>query len=126
MPPTLSSVQNDARSTALHWATLNQHLPIVQKLVKLPGGAGIDLIDIKNSAGISPLGEAERTGWDEGAKWLVEMMRLDTDEIKEEDGNEVVDGAQEVEVEIEDADGKVAKMTIGGGASQTSEDEKRS
>lgn len=84
------------------------------------------MIDIKNSAGISPLGEAERTGWDEGAKWLVEMMRLDTDEIKEEDGNEVVDGAQEVEVEIEDADGKVAKMTIGGGASQTSEDEKRS
>lgn len=116
MPPTLLSAQNDARSTALHWATLNQHLPIVQKLVNCPGGSGIDLIDIRNSAGISPLGEAERIGWDEGAKWLVEMMKLDTDQVKEVDENETIDSAQDVEIEIEDADGEVAKMTIGGGA----------
>lgn len=116
MPPTLLSAQNDARSTALHWATLNQHLPIVQKLVNSPGGSGIDLIDIRNSAGISPLGEAERIGWDEGAKWLVEMMKLDTDQVKEVDENETIESAQDVEIEIEDADGEVAKMTIGGGA----------
>lgn len=116
MPPTLLSAQNDARSTALHWATLNQHLPIVRKLVNCPGGSGIDLIDIRNSAGISPLGEAERIGWDEGAKWLVEMMKLDTDQVKEVDENETIDSAQDVEIEIEDADGEVAKMTIGGGA----------
>ena len=116
MHPTLLSAQNDARSTALHWATLNQHLPIIQKLVNFPVGSGADLIDIKNSAGISPLGEAERIGWDEGAKWLVEMMNLDIDAVKEEDGNELIDSAQDVEIEIEDADGGVAKMTIGDAA----------
>ena len=59
-------------------------------MVNFPVGAGTNLIDIKNSAGISSLGEAERIGWDEGAKWLVEMMKLDTDEVKEEDSNEVI------------------------------------
>jgi hypothetical protein len=34
------------------------------------------LIDIKNAAGHSPLGEAEVAGWDGGAKWMVEVMRL--------------------------------------------------
>jgi len=115
VPPTLLSVQNNAQSTALHWAAINQHLHIMQQLVELPGGPGIDLIDIKNEAGKSPLGEAEMAGWQEGAKWLVEVMKLDTDEVKEEDGDEVIDDSQDVEVEIEDADGQVAKMKISGG-----------
>jgi uncharacterized protein len=114
VPPVLLSAQNDAQSTALHWAAINQHLPIMQKLVQLPGGPGIDLIDIKNEAGRSPLGEAEMAGWQEGAKWLVEVMNLDTNEVREDDGDEVIDSAQEVEVEIEDADGQVAKMIISG------------
>ena len=111
----LLSVQNNAQSTVLHWAAINQHLHIMQKLVELPGGPGVDLIDIKNEAGRSPLGEAEMAGWQEGAKWLVGVMKLDTDEVKEEDGDEVIDDSQDVEVEIEDADGQVAKMTISGG-----------
>jgi len=114
VPPTLLSVQNHAQSTALHWAALNQHLPIMQKLVQHPGGPGIDLIDIKNSAGRSPMGEAEMAGWEEGSKWLVEMMRLDSDDLEESDRNKVIDGTQDVEVEIEDADGQVAKMSISG------------
>lgn len=122
VPPTLLSAQNHAQSTALHWAALNQYLPIVKKLVQHPAGPGIDLIDIKNSAGRSPLGEAEIAGWEEGSKWLVEMMRLDADDAKESDGDEAVDGMPDVEVEIEDADGQVAKMTISGGGEQ----EKRS
>jgi hypothetical protein len=89
-------------------------LHIMQKLVELPGGPGVDLIDIKNEAGRSPLGEAEMAGWQEGAKWLVGVMKLDTHEVKEE-GDEVIDDSQDVQVEIEDADGQVAKMTIGGG-----------
>ena len=97
MPPTLLSVQNHAQSTALHWAALNQHLPIMQKLVQHPGGPGIDLIDIKNSAGRSPMGEAEMAGWEEGSKWLLEMMRLDTDVLEESDRNEVIDGMQDVD-----------------------------
>ncbi|KAF7980143.1 hypothetical protein HWV62_39587 [Athelia sp. TMB] len=114
VPPTLISVQNSSQSTAMHWAALNQHLPIMQKLVALPGGPGIDLIDIKNSAGRSPLGEAEISGWQEGAQWLVQVMNIDTDEAKEEAGDEVIDGSQDVEVEIEDANGQIAKMKISG------------
>jgi len=115
VPPALLSAQNSAQSTPLHWAALNQHLLIVQKLVLFSGGPGIDLIDIKNSAGRSPLGEAEMAGWDEGSKWLVEMMKLDTDDVKEGDRDEVIDSTQDIEVEIEDADGQVAKMTISSG-----------
>lgn len=48
----------------------------MRRLVECPGGPGVDLIDIKNAAGRSPLGEAEAAGWDEGAKWMVEVMRL--------------------------------------------------
>lgn len=83
-----------------------------------PSGPGIDLIDIKNSAGHSPLAEAELSGWQEGAKWLVEKMNLEA--VAEETGTEEVEDSdtmnsnQEVEVEIEDADGQVAKMTISG------------
>lgn len=106
----------------MHWAALNQHLPIMQKLVELPGGPGIDLIDIKNSAGRSPLGEAEMAGWQEGAKWLVQVMNLDIDGAQEENGDEVVDGAQDVEVEIEDANGQIAKMKISGSTGQPVEE----
>ncbi|KAF9261119.1 ankyrin [Marasmius fiardii PR-910] len=119
----LLSTQNHAGSTALHWATLNSHLTTVQKLVSFPNGPGIDLIDIKNNAGHSPLAEAESSGWEEGAKWLVEVMNLD-ENVKEDDkdaeaadnaGAESRLGREDIEVEIQDADGQVAKMTISGG-----------
>lgn len=117
--------QNNSKSTPLHWAALNSHLPIVKKLVELPGGPGLDLIDIKNAAGLSPLGEAELAGWEEGANWFVKMMRLD--ETGKEDGSGDVNEDDEngsvpdIEVEIEDAEGKVAKMTISGNAPKTHE-----
>ncbi|KAJ7935406.1 hypothetical protein B0H13DRAFT_526256, partial [Mycena leptocephala] len=91
-------------------------------LVQFPGGPGIDLIDIKNAAGRSPLAEAELAGWDEGAQWLVQMMKLDGGDVKEgeaDDTNDPVDGddvslaAEGIEIEIEDADGQMAKMRIG-------------
>ncbi|KAF9463549.1 cytoplasmic protein [Collybia nuda] len=114
VPTSLLAAQNSAKSTPLHWAALNSHLPIMQRLVEFPGGPGIDLIDIKNTAGRSPLGEAELAGWEEGAKWLVQMMKLDADvqegDAEEEGGDKVHD----IEVEIEDAEGQVAKMTISG------------
>jgi hypothetical protein len=77
VPSSLLSAQNRAGSTALHWAALNAQLGAARALVGFPGGPGPDLIDIKNAAGRSPLGEAEAAGWDEGAKWMVEEMRLD-------------------------------------------------
>ncbi|KAJ7286850.1 ankyrin repeat-containing domain protein [Mycena rebaudengoi] len=123
IPPALLSARNSAQSTPLHWAALNAHLEVVQKLVQFPDGPGIDLIDIKNAAGRSPLGEAENAGWEEGAKWLVQMMKLDPggDAKEGEAGEEgVEDGehpddpdAQGIEIEIEDADGQMAKLRIG-------------
>jgi ankyrin repeat protein len=76
VPPSLLTTSNRAGSTPLHWAALNAQLAAARRLVEFPGGPGIDLIDIKNAAGRSPLAEAEAAGWDEGAKWMVEMMRL--------------------------------------------------
>jgi ankyrin repeat protein len=117
--PSILSAQNSAGSTALHWAALNQHLELAQKLVHFTGGPGIDLIDIKNLAGRSPLGEAEMIGWDEGARWLVQVMKLDESshhEVNDSEEDGLVDTTQDIEVEIQDADGEVAKMTISGGA----------
>ena len=76
MPSSLLSTSNRAGSTALHWAVLNAQLAAARRLVEFSGGPGVDLIDIKNAAGRSPLAEAEAAGWDEGAKWIVEVMRL--------------------------------------------------
>lgn len=109
--PALLSAQNDARSTALHWAALNSHLAVAQALVKLPNGPGLDLIDVKNEAGRTPLGEAENVGWEEGAKWFVEVMNLDESAKGEE--LQVAEDTEKIEVEIQDAEGQVAKMTIG-------------
>ncbi|KAJ6534009.1 ankyrin repeat-containing domain protein [Mycena vulgaris] len=116
IPPALLSAQNTAQSTALHWAAVNSHLDVVKKLVEFQGGPGIDLIDIKNAAGRSPLAEAELAGWDEGAQWLVQMMKLDSGGDAKEgeaDDDESALAAEGIEIEIEDADGQMAKVRIG-------------
>jgi uncharacterized protein len=96
VPSSLLSAQNRAGSTALHWAAVNSQLAAAHALVKFPGGPGIDLIDIKNAAGRTSLGEAEIAGWDEGAKWMVQVMRLDNSAGAENDtppsGEQVQDG----------------------------------
>lgn len=117
--PSILSAQNTAGSTALHWAVLNQHLTSAQKLVHFTGGPGVDLIDIKNIAGKSPLGEAEMIGWEEGATWLVQEMKLDEtgqNDVNDSEEDGPVDTTQDVEVEIQDADGEIARMTISSGA----------
>lgn len=88
-------------------------------------GTGPDLIDVKNAAGRTPLDEAELAGWQEGALWFVSVMNLEGSEAKAEEGEERVEeedvGAnadepiapgQDIEVEIQDADGQIAKMSI--------------
>ncbi len=116
------SAQNNSGSTALHWAALNSQLEVAQKLVEYPGGAKLDLIDIKNKAGLSPLGEAENAGWEEGAKWFVEVMNLEpagSEQIDDEATLDSEDGSRrDIQVEIEDADGKIAKMTISGNSAK--------
>lgn len=92
---------------------MNSHLPVVQRLVQFPNGPGKDLIDIKNASGRTPLGEAENVGWDEGAKWLVQVMNLDDGDKEEKQADEGVEvGPEDIEVEIQDAEGKVARMKI--------------
>ncbi|KAG1742514.1 hypothetical protein EDB19DRAFT_1894930 [Suillus lakei] len=101
--PSILSAQNSAGSTALHWAALNQHLEVAQKLVHFTGGS-----------------RAEMIGWDEGARWLVQEMKLDETshhDVNDSEEDGLVGTAQDVEVEIQDAAGEVAKMTISGGAS---------
>ncbi|KAJ7592194.1 ankyrin repeat-containing domain protein [Mycena floridula] len=119
IPSSLLSAQNSAQSTALHWAALNSHLSSIQKLIQFSGGPGVNLIDIKNAAGMSPLAEAEQAGFDEGAQWLVGVMNLDVEGTPSGDDEEelVMDPTQDIQVEIEDAEGQVAKMTISGSAS---------
>ena len=122
LPPTIISAQNHSGSTPLHWAALNSHLDIAQKLVQHPLGPGRDLIEMKNNAGRSPLGEAELAGWEEGAKWFVQVMNLNDEqepEGLEGEGDATLDTEsgidRDIEVEIQDADGQIAKMTITGG-----------
>ncbi|KAI0326064.1 cytoplasmic protein [Cubamyces sp. BRFM 1775] len=126
LPSSLLAARNNAGSTPLHWAALNSHLPVAQKLVQFPGGPGVDLIDIKNSAGRSPLGEAETAGWEEGAKWFVQVMNLDEGGGKEEEELQPAEGADNIEVEIQDAEGQVAKITLGQKPSGGAEDSKQS
>jgi uncharacterized protein len=66
------------------------------------------LIDIKNAVGRSPLGEAEAAGWDEGAKWMVEVMLLD-------DGNDARDAVEEDSMEMGEQDADV----VPGGVART-------
>ncbi|KAJ3534407.1 hypothetical protein NMY22_g6940 [Coprinellus aureogranulatus] len=107
---------NSAGSTPLHWAAVNQHLDIAKALVEFPGSPGANLIDIRNEAGHSPLAEAEYAGWDEGAKYFVSVMNLDTTKgaDNESEGDAVLEEGQGIEVQIEDSEGQIAKMTIGG------------
>jgi hypothetical protein len=121
VPPSLLESKNTtAESTPLHWAALNGHLAVVKKLVLFEGGPGVNLIDLKNKSGRSPLAEAEMAGWDEGAQWLVEKMNLDKEGAGEQgDAEDEQLKGVDITVEIEDADGKVAKMSIGGGSQES-------
>jgi uncharacterized protein len=116
VPSSLLSTSNRAGSTALHWAALNSQLAAARRLVEFPGGPGVDLIDIKNAAGRSPLGEAEAAGWDEGAKWMVEVMRLvdagGVGAVAEGEGNPA--DSQSEDQDQEDADVGATRISVEG------------
>ncbi|KAL5512464.1 hypothetical protein ACEPAG_3117 [Sanghuangporus baumii] len=85
LPISFLTSANDAGNTALHWACLNGHLECVKRLVtykpdpnRVEESAvlGPALVLVRNHAGQTPLSEAERAGWEEGARWLVSVMDL--------------------------------------------------
>ena len=125
IPPSSLSTQNSSGSTPLHWATLNEQLGAMKALVAHPTGPGAKLVDIKNNAGRTALGEAEMAGWDAGAVWLVGAM--DVNESKEDAqgldegeltgeavGDADVEGTEplEIHVEVQDAESGISRMTI--------------
>ncbi|CED83046.1 FOG: Ankyrin repeat [Phaffia rhodozyma] len=103
LPPTQFSLQNSSGSTALHWASLNGHLPIVKALILHPSSPGDKLIDIKNSSGHTAVGEAEMMERNEVAVWLVGRMLLGDD--KEPEANKE-DRDEKQPVGVEDKDGE--------------------
>ncbi|KAA1477528.1 ankyrin [Dentipellis sp. KUC8613] len=113
VPASLLSAPNASGSTPLHWAALNAQLEAARRLVEFKDGPGVALIDIKNAAGHSPLGEAELAGWEEGAKWMVEVMDLEEAGAGKADEDDQPVNLDNIEVEIEDADGGIAKMSLG-------------
>jgi ankyrin repeat protein len=131
--PSLLSAQNSSGSTPLHWAALNEQLDVMKVLVAHPTGPGPKLVDIKNNAGRTPLGEAEMAGWDAGAAWLVSVMDINeskrgtagteeaelTDEVV---GDADVEGTEplEIHVEVHDAEGGISRRTVNAYSTQVS------
>src|SRR5258706_4096075 len=104
LPELLGTPNSSGRSTPLHWAAMNSHLQIAKALIEHPRGPGPTLIDAHNSAGRSPLGEAELAGWEEGAKYFVEVMGIQEGQMEAGEETNTVErkpetkgGAKEVE-----------------------------
>ena len=85
-PPVLLSLINQRGNTALHWAALNGNLEIVKALVE----AGADLAS-KNIAGHDAAFEAEQSGKEEVANWLL-SNRPEAEEVGVEEKEEVESG----------------------------------
>ncbi|KAG8965274.1 hypothetical protein FRC03_000739 [Tulasnella sp. 419] len=98
-PSSFISLPNKAKSTPLHWATLNKHLEVVKLLVLHPNGPGIKMIDLKNAAGRSSIGEAAMAEWQEGADWLISVMALDESTPVEENVGDVVESNPKVQAQ---------------------------
>ena len=108
LPELLSTPNTSGRSTPLHWAAMNTHLQIAKALIEHPGGPGPSLIDAHNSAGRSPLGEAELAGWEEGAKYFVEVMGIQEGQIEAGETAETV----EMELETKEAAKKAESLHV--------------
>jgi len=81
---------------------MNSHLQIAKALIEHPGGPGPALINAHNSAGRSPLGEAELAGWEEGAKYFVEVMGIQEGQM------EAGETTEAVEMELEERKGEIS------------------
>ncbi|KAI9725012.1 MAG: hypothetical protein M1812_000288 [Candelaria pacifica] len=109
------NVVNNAGNTPLHWACLNGHLGIVKLLLEYGADSSI-----RNMVGNDALYEAEVGGNDEVVQWLLEMGKGLERGVGggEEDGEEEVgdEGVEEGknEVDVEEVQCGVERMSVGG------------
>jgi len=109
LPELLGTPNTSGRSTPLHWAAMNSHLQIAKALIEHPRGPGPTLIDAHNASGRSPLGEAELAGWEEGAKYFVEVMGIQEGQIEAGEATDTV----EMEPEAKEAAKKAERAAQG-------------
>jgi len=69
------------------------------------------VLDVKNKSGRSAITEAEMYEWTEGVTWMVGVMSVDNSGGAAQETDEVVESG-DVQVEIQDAEGRVAKLSI--------------
>jgi len=69
------------------------------------------VLDIKNKNGRSAITEAEMNEWAEGVTWMVGVMTVDDTGGSAQETDEVVESG-DVQVEIQDAEGRVAKLNM--------------
>ena len=69
------------------------------------------MLDIKNKSGRSAITEAEMNEWAEGVTWMVGVMSVSDSGGAAQETDEVVE-SEDVQVEIQDAKGRVAKLSM--------------
>ena len=72
---------------------------------------GAEVLDVKSKNGRSVITEAEMNEWVEGVTWMVGTMTIDETGGTAHETDEIVE-SREVQVEIEDAEGRVAKLSM--------------
>ena len=69
------------------------------------------MLDVKNKNGRSAITNAEMNEWTEGVTWMVGVMSVDDSGGAAQETDEVVESG-DVQVEIQDAEGRVAKLSM--------------
>ena len=69
------------------------------------------MLDVKNKNGRSAITEAEMNEWAEGVTWMVGAMSVDDSGGTTQEADEAVESG-DVQVEIQDAEGRVAKLSM--------------
>lgn len=79
------------------------------------------MLDVKNKSGRSIITEAEMNEWAEGVTWMVGVMTVGDAGGVPQETDEVVE-SEDVQVEIQDAEGRVAKLIMKDGGVEEGND----
>ena len=75
------------------------------------------MLDVKNKNGRSAITEAEMNEWAEGVTWMVGAMSVDDSGGTTQEADEAAESG-DVQVEIQDAEGRVAKLSVKDGQAE--------